>query len=167
MAFYIHQLDSLDFGRWIDNYTHYFAKMRQHDLRQGRSCSIPLCITARSKTFSHRQKSVNTSKSQLNIISTCTLSYCHHQIWSMTHLPLFRVISWNNMVCAVCLSIFLYYVWPASKACKSLPTTSGDPRAHCGDPQFSVCCSITHYCRDDMIATLTKKPPGDSFINRN
>ena len=28
--------------------------------------------------------------------NTCTLSYSHHQIGSMTHLPVFRVRSWNN-----------------------------------------------------------------------
>ena len=26
---------------------------------------------------------------------TCTLSYCHHRIGSMAHLPLFKVKSWN------------------------------------------------------------------------
>ena len=55
--------------------------------------------------------------------NTCTLSYYHHQIGNMTHLPLFRVRSWNNgmhsmpfyifscdqaalqMVFSVCLSV--------------------------------------------------------------
>ena len=35
----------------------------------------------------------------------CTLSYYHHQIGSMTHLPLFRVSLWNNGMCC----IFFYY----------------------------------------------------------
>ena len=47
-----------------------------------------------------------------------TLSYYHLQIGSMNYYPLFRVRSWNNdircmswkMVCAVCLSIFLW-IW--------------------------------------------------------
>ena len=30
------------------------------------------------------------------IVIMCTLSYYHHQIGSMNHLPLFRVKSWNN-----------------------------------------------------------------------
>ena len=36
-----------------------------------------------------------------------TLSYYHHQIRSMNHYPLFRVISWNNGV--RCMS--LYFHW--------------------------------------------------------
>ena len=39
--------------------------------------------------------------------NTCTWSYYHHQIGSITHLPLFRVRSWN-MVCDLCLSIFFF-----------------------------------------------------------
>ena len=37
----------------------------------------------------------------------CTLSYYHHQIGSLTYLPLFRVRSWNNGMC--CMS-FLYFI---------------------------------------------------------
>ena len=39
-------------------------------------------------------------------VNTCTLSYYHyHQIGSMTHLPLFRVRSWNNGV--RCMSFYI------------------------------------------------------------
>ena len=37
--------------------------------------------------------------------NTCTLYYCHHQIGSMTHLPLFGVRSWNNG--ARCISFYI------------------------------------------------------------
>ena len=37
------------------------------------------------------------------------LSYCHHQIGSMTHLPLLRVRSWNNGVC--CMSFYILLAW--------------------------------------------------------
>ena len=37
--------------------------------------------------------------------NTCTWSYYHHQIGSMTHLPLFRVRSWQNGMS--CMSLFL------------------------------------------------------------
>ena len=32
---------------------------------------------------------------------TCTLSYYHNQIGSMSHLPLFMVRSWNNGICYI------------------------------------------------------------------
>ena len=40
-------------------------------------------------------------------VNTCTLSYHHHQIGSMTQLPLalFRVRSWNNGMC--CMSFYI------------------------------------------------------------
>ena len=37
--------------------------------------------------------------------NTCTRSYYHHQIRSMTHLQLFRVRSWNNGMC--CMSFYI------------------------------------------------------------
>ena len=36
-----------------------------------------------------------------------TLSYHHHQIWSMNYYPLFRVRSWNNGI--RCIFLFLWY----------------------------------------------------------
>ena len=38
----------------------------------------------------------------------CTWSYYHHQIGSMTHLPLFRVRSWNNGMC--CMSFYILII---------------------------------------------------------
>ena len=35
----------------------------------------------------------------------CTRSYYHHQIGSMTHLPLFRIRSWNNVM--RCMSFYI------------------------------------------------------------
>ena len=37
--------------------------------------------------------------------NTCTLSYHHHQIGCMTHLPLFRVRSWKNGI--TCMSFYI------------------------------------------------------------
>ena len=37
--------------------------------------------------------------------NTCILSYYHHQIGGMTHLPLFRVRSWNNST--GCMSFYI------------------------------------------------------------
>ena len=38
-----------------------------------------------------------------------TLSYDHHQIGSMAHLPLFRVRSWNN--CMYCMSVYILHIY--------------------------------------------------------
>ena len=35
----------------------------------------------------------------MHMVLLCTLSYYHHQIGSMTHLPSFRVRSWNSGMC--------------------------------------------------------------------
>ena len=43
----------------------------------------------------------------------CILSYYHHQIGRMTHLPLFKVRSWSNSI--RCLFIFLAIEWFISK----------------------------------------------------
>ena len=44
------------------------------------------------------------STSLMVIVRMYTLSYYHHQIRSMTDLPLFRLTSWNNGIC----SMFFY-----------------------------------------------------------
>ena len=41
--------------------------------------------------------------------NTCTLSYYHHQIGSMSHWPLFRVRSWHNGM--RCMSVFFIVVF--------------------------------------------------------
>ena len=38
----------------------------------------------------------------------CTLSFYHHQIRSITHLPLLRVMSWNNGMC--CMSFYILMI---------------------------------------------------------
>ena len=43
------------------------------------------------------------------LMITCTLSYNHHQIRSVTHLPLFRVRSWNNGMCCMSFYILEYF----------------------------------------------------------
>ena len=43
--------------------------------------------------------------------NTCTLIYYHHQIGSMTHLPLFRVQSWINGMCCMSFYIFIKLVY--------------------------------------------------------
>ena len=51
--------------------------------------------------------------------NTCTLSYYHHQIGSITHLPLSMVRSWNNgvrcMTLYICMHIYFYRseIWVA------------------------------------------------------
>ena len=40
----------------------------------------------------------------------CTLFNYHHEIGIMTNLPLYRVRSWEKMVCVVYPSIFLYHI---------------------------------------------------------
>ena len=60
--------------------------------------------------------------------NTCIWSYYHHQIGSMTRLPLFRVRSWNNGMRCVSLYILLNCATAAAdwifkrKAMFSLPT---------------------------------------------
>ena len=46
-----------------------------------------------------------------NCENICTLSYYHHQIGSMTHLPLFRVRSRNNGICCMSFNILVKWVW--------------------------------------------------------
>ena len=41
--------------------------------------------------------------------NACTLSYYHHQMGSMTHLPLFRVRSWNNGMRCMSFNILISY----------------------------------------------------------
>ena len=43
--------------------------------------------------------------------NVCSLSYYHHQIRSMTHLPLFRVRSWNNGMHCISFSILISYLY--------------------------------------------------------
>ena len=47
--------------------------------------------------------------------NTCNLSYYHHQIGSMTHLPLFRVRSWNNGM--HCLSFYILIIFLLQHLC--------------------------------------------------
>ena len=47
--------------------------------------------------------------------NTCTLSYYHHQIWSMSHLPLFMVRSWNNGM--RCMSFYILFGTVRSLLC--------------------------------------------------
>ena len=41
--------------------------------------------------------------------NTCTWSYYHHEFGRMTHLPLFRVKSWNNGV--RCMSVYVLMIY--------------------------------------------------------
>ena len=60
----------------------------------------------------------------------CTLSYHHHQIGSKTHLPLFRVRSWNNgMLCI----FFIFSIFNCMTSCPSYCTL-----------QIPQLCSIGH-----------------------
>ena len=43
--------------------------------------------------------------------NTCTLSYYHHQIGSMSHLSLYRVRSWNNGMHCMSFYILIAIVW--------------------------------------------------------
>ena len=52
--------------------------------------------------------------------NTCTLSYYHHQIGSMTHLPLFRVRSWNNGMRCIAFRIIMESLYLTPTICTSI-----------------------------------------------
>ena len=67
-----------------------------------------------------------------------TLSYYHHQIWSMNYYPLFRARSWNNGMC--CMSFYiLTNLWYGQIA-------SRDIRAHIHPSSFLQIWCRYHTC---------------------
>ena len=58
--------------------------------------------------------------------NVCTLFYLHHQIGSMTHLPLFRVRSWNNGM--HCMSFYILECYCCEKI--NLPKVKNQWVAH-------------------------------------
>ena len=69
-----------------------------------------------------------------------TLSYYHHQIWSMSYYPLFRVRSWNNGI--RCMSLYSYEM-------QSMKLKGGIRVSPCPSVCLSVCPSV-----DRIVSTL-------------
>ena len=76
----------------------------------------------------------------------CTLSYYHHQIGSITHLPLFRVrLGHETIVCAVCLLIFLWAFLNGNYAIYISKSDTGNTRST--NHLFSIISLVVHFAR--------------------